>query len=119
MGLFDKVKALWESRKVLAPLGEAVMEIKASAVKDGWKTTEFWGKTIFQALTVLAVFRPELKLDPGLAFQIVGIAETFYHAFRMIAKANPPTTVTVTPVPTVTVAATATSGAAAVLTPLP
>lgn len=90
MNLIEKVKALWENRKVLAPLGDAAMEIKASAVKDGWKTTEFWGKTLVQVLTVLAIFKPELKVDPAMGLQAVGLVETFYHLFRALVKANPP-----------------------------
>lgn len=99
MGFFANVKSLWENRKVLGPVGNAVMEIKASAVKDGWKTTEFWGKTIVQVLTVLAIFKPELKLDPAVGLQLVALAETLYHAFRVLVKANPPVSVVVAPLP--------------------
>lgn len=99
MGLLANIKALWENRKSLAPIGNAVVEIKQSAVKDGWKTSEFWGKTLVQVLTLVAIFKPELKLDPALGLQIVAIAESLYHAFRVLVKVNAPQSIAVTPLP--------------------
>lgn len=101
MGLFANIKALWENRKVLGPVSDAVMEIKASAIKDGWKTSEFYGKTLVQLFTLVAMFKPELGLKPEMALQIIAVVEALYHAFRVIVKTNPPTTVTVFPAPAV------------------
>ena len=59
----------------------------ASEVKTGTQTTEFWGKTVAQVLTLVAMFLPGAHIDPQVGFTIVGALEIAYNLGRSIVKA--------------------------------
>lgn len=105
MSLIEKIKLLFQLNKVIEA---EIKEIKSMDIKDGWKTSEFWGKVALQVGTLwsaVAGFVP-----PKYAAIIVAGAEIAYGGIRGIlkmvqliqaAKATSTTVTTTAPVTTV------------------
>lgn len=63
------------------------MEVYMEDTKPGYKTTEFWGKTALQVLTVVSAIKPEANIDPSLALTVIAGLEAIYNLGRAIVKA--------------------------------
>ena len=63
-------------------------------VKPGWKTTEFWGKVLVQALTLFGAIHG--MLDPKTAIVVGGILEGIYNIMRPLQKCPDITTISTT-----------------------
>lgn len=85
MKLIENLKLLWKNRKVVKQAAEVIKGV--SKVKPGQRTTEFWGKTVCQVLTILATLKPELEINPETGLAIVAGLEGLYTIARSIIKA--------------------------------
>ncbi len=106
MGIIDKIKLAFKLKNVVE---DELKEIKTMDIKDGWKTSEFWGKVAMQAGSLWAAVGG--FIPPKYAVIIVASAEMAYGAIRGIlkmvqlvqaAKATSSTVTTTQPVTTVT-----------------
>lgn len=80
MKLIAKIKTLFAVRKIIK---EAQ---KMEGTKPGWKTTEFWGKTIIQLVVVFnALSSRDIPVET--ATTIVATLEGIYIGGRSIVKA--------------------------------
>lgn len=83
MNLFQKIGLALKARKILK---EAEREVKTmDGIKPGWKTTEFWGKTVVQGVVIYNTFATN-DIKPELALQMVGAIEGLYHGLRALVK---------------------------------
>lgn len=87
MGWIKNIKLAWKHRKTIKAASKAADKIRRSAMKDGIKTTEFWGKTLVQILTVVVSLKPETGLDPEMGVAIVAGIEAIYNLVRGVVKA--------------------------------
>jgi hypothetical protein len=79
MGLIAKVKALFAVRQIVK---EAT---KMDNTKPGWRTTEFWGKTLIQLIVVYnSLSSKDIPVETATA--IVAALEAVYIAGRSIVK---------------------------------
>jgi len=84
VNIFKKIKLAFQARQLMK---DATKEVKTmDGVKPGWKTTEFWGKTVVQGVVIYNTFFNK-NLDPQLAVQIVSTIEAIYHGLRALVKA--------------------------------
>lgn len=106
MSFIDKIKFLFKLNAVFETERKA---IKTMDIKDGWKTSEFWGKVAAQAGIIWAAVGG--FVPPKYAAIIVAAAEICYGgvrgALKMVhlvqaTKANTETVTTTAPVTTVT-----------------
>lgn len=66
---------------------EIVVTPAPKEIKDGTKTSEFWGKSLVQLLTLIAMFIPAANIDPTVGIALVGAIEVAYNLGRSIVKA--------------------------------
>jgi hypothetical protein len=85
MSLFGNLKAAWKNRKAIKAVSKAVDEIKEARVKDGYKTSEFWGKTLVQLIVVLNTLKGS-DVNPELALVLVAGVEAAYAIGRSLVK---------------------------------
>lgn len=83
MGPIAKLKAFFALRKIKK---EATREVVVNGqVKQGWKTTEFWGKTLVQLIVLYnSLFKG--SIDPQAALTIVAGLEGIYTGGRAVVK---------------------------------
>lgn len=83
MSLIQKIKLFWEARKLAKA---ATTEVKTmEGIKPGWKSTEFWGKTVMQVIVLLNMYTG-FKMDPKLGLEIVSAIEVAYTTWRSLIK---------------------------------
>lgn len=102
---FKLIPALWRTKGLIQ---NDIKEDKMS-IKDGWKTSEFWGKVALQAGALWAAVGG--FVPPKYAVIVVAVAEGIYAAIRgaikitqlvQAAKQDSTTVTTTAPVTTVT-----------------
>lgn len=80
MGIIAKIKAIFAVRKMIK---EAT---KMDGIKTGWKTTEFWGKTIIQVVVIFnALSSRDIPIETATV--VVAGLESVYVAGRSVVKA--------------------------------
>jgi hypothetical protein len=82
MTLIQKLKAFFALRRI----AKEATKMDETTLKPGWKTTEFWGKTIIQLIVVFnALSAKDIPLETATA--IVASLEGIYIAGRSVVKA--------------------------------
>lgn len=84
LGIITKIKAALTINKYIKL---ATKEVKTmEGVKVGWKTTEFWGKSLIQLITLYNTLIGG-HIDPQLGLTIVAALEGVYGGGRSLVKA--------------------------------
>lgn len=77
MNVFQKLRALWEARKVVSQMGE---------IKRGWKTLSFWITLLGNLLTLAGVLK---GIIPALtALVVMTVLTAFYNILRGAQKSE-------------------------------
>ena len=86
MSLFSNLMLLWKNRKTIKAASGVVSSIKEAQMKPGIKSSEFWGKTVIQVLTILSTLKPEIGVKPEEGILIVTGLEAIYGLYRSLVK---------------------------------